>query len=235
MNEPKRPRFLERLRNWFLTGLLVLGPSVLTFYVAWRLFRFLDHLLGTTLGGGYIRPGGIPGIGFLTVMLIIVLTGMLASNLLGRSLGRVAESMLLRIPYLRGLYSTLKQLGEAILSEKRTAMQRVVLVEYPNPGVYAIGFLTADPRRTFDAGGKRLAAVFVPHVPNPTTGIVLFYPEEEILATSVTVEQAIKLVVSAGVVTPESLGARPPGGPGAAARPPAAAEPAAQDPAPSGG
>ncbi len=220
MNEPTNPGFLERLRNWFLTGLLVLGPLVLTLFIVWRLFRWVDHLLGTTLGGGYIRPGGIPGIGFLTVMLIILLTGMVASNLLGRSLGRVAERVLLRIPYLRGLYTTLKQLGEAILSEKRTALQRVVLVEYPCRGVYAIGFLTADPRRFDGLEGARLAAVFVPHVPNPTTGTLHFYREEEILATSVTVEQAIKLIVSAGVVTPERLGARPP---------------AAQDPDPRGG
>ncbi len=228
MNDLKRPRFLERLRNWFLTGLLVLGPIVLTFYVAWRLFRFLDHLLGTTLGGGYIRPGGIPGIGFLTVMLIILLTGMLASNLLGRSLGRVAEGMLLRIPYLRGLYSTLKQLGEAILSEKRTALQRVVLVEFPRPGVYAIGFLTADPRPFDGAEGGRFAAVFVPSVPNPTTGFVMFYPEGAVLPTNVTVDQAIKLIISGGVVTPERLGARLPAAQEGTVRTPAAQDPDAR-------
>jgi uncharacterized membrane protein len=226
MSEPTRPTILERLRNWFLTGLLVLGPLVVTGYVVWKLFGFVDHLLGTTLRGGYIRPGGVPGIGFLTVLLIILVTGLLASNLLGRSLGRVVERVLLRVPYLRGLYSTLRELGEAILSEKRNAFQRVVLVEYPTPGIYAIGFLTAEPRRFSDPGRKPLAAVFIPTVPNPTTGLVLFYPEEALIPTSVTVEQAIKMVISGGVVTPERISSRKPGGPRDA---PAAGAPASGD------
>ncbi len=219
MSEPTRPTLLERLRNWFLTGLLVLGPLVVTGYVVWKLFGFVDHLLGTTLRGGYIRPGGVPGIGFLTVLLIILATGILATNLLGRSLGRIVEGLLLRVPYLRGLYSTLKQLGEAILSEKKSSLQRVVLVEYPAPGIYAIGFLTAEPRRFTEPDGRRLAAVFIPTVPNPTTGLVLFYPEEALIPTPVTVEQAIKLVISGGVVTPERIGARPHGAAGPAGAP----------------
>ena len=124
----------------------------------------------------------------------------------------IVEGLLLRVPYLRGLYSTLKELGEAILSERKNALQRVVLVEYPNPGIYAIGFLTAEPRRFSDPGRKPLAAVFIPTVPNPTTGLVLFYPEEALIPTSVTVEQAIKMVISGGVVTPERIAARRSGG-----------------------
>jgi uncharacterized membrane protein len=211
MNELERTSMLSRLRNYFFTGLLVLGPMVLTGYVVWRLFFFFDHLLGSTLRGGYIRPGGIPGLGFVTVMLIILVTGMLASNLLGRQVAHAVEGALLRVPYLRGLYSTVKQVGEALLSDKRGAFQRVVLVEYPHPGIYAVAFVTALPSRAvLDSDGRPLAAVFIPTPPNPTTGPLAFFPESALIPTSLTVEQAVKMVVSAGVATPPAPGLKAP-------------------------
>jgi uncharacterized membrane protein len=211
MTDLKQVTFLDRLRNYFFTGLLVLGPLVLTGYVVWRLFFFFDHLAGSTLRGGYIRPGGIPGLGFITVVLIILVTGILASNLLGRQIARAVEGALLRVPYLRGLYSTVKQVGEALLSDKRGAFQRVVLIEYPRAGVFTLAFVTAPPS-TAVAGenGKPLTAVFVPTPPNPTTGPLLFLPEEELVPTTITVEQAIRMVVSAGVATPPAPGAQAP-------------------------
>jgi uncharacterized membrane protein len=197
---------LSRLRTYFLTGLLVLAPLTITAYVIWRLFLFTDHLVGTTLRGGYLRPGGIPGFGFVTVLVLITVTGALANNFLGRQLGQILESMLLRVPFLRGLYSTLKEIGEAILSERRTAFQRVVLVPYPSPGVYTIGLVTsAAPQALQEAAGKRLQGVFIPTPPNPTTGPLLYYPEEQLIATSIRVEQAIKMVISAGVVVPADI------------------------------
>lgn len=211
MNEsPTRLSMLARLRNYFFTGLLVLGPLVLTGYVVWRLFLFFDRMLGTTVRGGYIREGGIPGLGFVTVLLIVLVTGMLASNFLGRQVARAVEGALLRVPYLRGLYSTVKQVGEALLSEKKGAFQRVVLVEFPSPGIYAVGFVTAPPSAAIPTrDGRPLTAVFVPNVPNPTTGPLLYYLEEDIIPTSLTVEQAVKMVISAGVTTPLSPGRAP--------------------------
>jgi uncharacterized membrane protein len=215
MNEtPTRISFLARVRNYFFTGLLVLGPLVLTGYVVWRLFLFFDRMLGATLRGGYIREGGIPGLGFVTVLLIIVVTGLLASNFLGRQVARAVEGALLRVPYLRGLYSTLKQVGEALLSAKGSAFQRVVLVEYPMPGTYAIGFVTARPSSAVPSrDGKPLTAVFLPTPPNPTTGPLLYYPEEQLIPTSLTVEQAVKICISAGVATPPAPGQPPPTAP----------------------
>jgi uncharacterized membrane protein len=214
MSDLDRITFLGRIRNYFFTGLLLLGPLVLTGYVVWRLFFFFDHLAGTTLRGGYIRPGGIPGLGFVTVFLIILVTGMLASNLLGRQVARAVEAALLRVPYLRGLYSTVKQVGEALLSAKGSAFQRVVLIEYPRPGVYTIAFVTAPPSSAVPgADGRPLTAVFVPTPPNPTTGPLLFLPEEDLVPSSITVEQAIRMVVSAGVATPPAPGAKAPDAP----------------------
>jgi hypothetical protein len=115
---------LRRLRTYFLTGLLVLAPLAITGYIVYRLFVWVDHLLGTTLRGGYIRPEGVPGLGFLTVLVIITVTGALANNILGRQLGALLETMLLRIPLLRGVYGTLKEIGEAIWATEQ--LQRVV-------------------------------------------------------------------------------------------------------------
>ncbi|HKQ18764.1 MAG TPA: DUF502 domain-containing protein [Candidatus Eisenbacteria bacterium] len=203
---------LRRIRTYFLTGLLVLAPLVITAYIIWQLFVFVDHLLGTTLRGGYIRPGGVPGLGFVTVLVIITITGFFANNLLGRQLGSVVESLLLKVPLLRTLYMTLKEIGEAILSDKGNAFQRVVLVQYPRPGIYSIGLVTAGAPSSFDeATGKRLMGVFIPTPPNPTTGPLLYYAEEELIPTPLRVEQALKMVVSAGVVLPAEEPVIPPG------------------------
>ena len=196
----------DRFRNAFLTGMLVLGPAAITLYVLWRLFIWVDHLLGTTLRGGYIRPGGVPGLGFLTVLILILVVGFLANNFLGRQVGSLLESMLLRIPFLRGFYGTLRQVGEALLGEKRGAFQQVVLIEYPSPGRYALAFVTASPASGVAlADGRPLVGVFLPHSPNPTTGFLLFYPPESLIPTSLRVEQAIKMVVSGGVVNPGAV------------------------------
>jgi uncharacterized membrane protein len=194
----------KRLRTYFLTGLLVLAPVFLTGYIVWKLFLFVDQMLGTTFRGGYIRPGGIPGLGFLTVLVIITVTGALANNFLGRSLGAIFEGLVLRVPFLRGLYLLLKEVGEAILSERKGgAFQRVVLVPYPSRGVYSIGLVTSSPPRSVsELTGEALEGVFIPTPPNPWTGPLVYVPRRELIATTLRVDQAIKLVVSGGVVVP---------------------------------
>ena len=194
---------ISRLRTHFLTGLLVLAPVAITGYVVWRLFTWVDHLLGTTLRGGYIRPGGVPGLGFLTVIVIIMFAGALAENFVGRRLGKLVDTGLLRIPLLRGLYSTVKDIGTAVLGDRKIAFNQVVLVPFPIPGVYSIGLATSNaPASLSDAAGKPLRGIFLPTPPNPTTGPLLYYPEELVIPTTMRVDQAIKIVVSAGAVVP---------------------------------
>lgn len=194
----------KRLRTYFLTGLLVLAPVVLTGYIVWKLFLFVDLMLGTTFRGGYIRPGGVPGLGFLTVLVIITVTGALANNFLGRSLGAVFEGIVLRVPFLRGVYLLLKEVGEAILSERKGgAFQRVVLVPYPSREVYSIGLVTsAPPRSLSEATGETLEGVFIPTPPNPWTGPLVYVRRADLIPTQLRVDQAIKMVVSGGVVVP---------------------------------
>ncbi len=194
---------LARLRTHFFTGLLVLAPVTITGYILWRLFTWVDHLLGTTLRGGYIRPGGVPGLGFLTVIVIIVVAGALAENIIGRRLGKLVDTGILRIPAVRGLYSTVKDIGTAVLGDRKIAFNQVVLVPFPIPGVYAIGLATSNPPAALsDPVGKPLRGIFLPTPPNPTTGPLLYYPDEMVIPTTLRVDQAIKLVVSAGAVVP---------------------------------
>jgi len=203
---PTQPTMWNRIRIAFFTGLLVLTPATITLYVVWRLFRFVDHLLGTTLRGGYIRPGGIPGLGFATVLVIILVVGFLANNFLGRGVGSIVDALVARVPVFRSFYATLKQVGEAFLGDKRGAFQRVVLIEFPAPGRYALAFVTASPASgVAQPDGSPLVGVFLPHAPNPTTGFLLFYPEEALIPTTLKVDQALKMVVSAGVVNPGTV------------------------------
>ena len=200
-----KPTLWGRIRNAFFTGLLVLAPATITAYVVWRLFLFVDHLLGSTLRGGTLRPGGIPGLGFVSVLVLILVVGFLANNFLGRWIGSMIEALVQRVPFLRGFYGTLRQVGEALLGE-RGAFQRVVLVEFPSPGRYAIAFVTASPATgVAQQDGKPLVGVFLPKVPNPTTGFLLFYPPEALIPTSLRVEEALKMVVSGGVVSPGTV------------------------------
>lgn len=206
MNESVSKRSIwDRLRNAFFTGILVLAPATVTLYIVWRLFVWVDHLLGKTLRGGYIRPGGVPGLGFLTVLAIILVVGFLANNFLGRRIGTLFEGLLLRVPLFRGLYGLVKQVGEVFLGEKR-AFQQVVLIEFPTPGRYALAFVTASPASGVSLpSGDPLVGVFLPHAPNPTTGFLLFYPPDSLIPTSLRVEQALKMVVSGGVVNPGTV------------------------------
>jgi uncharacterized membrane protein len=119
---------------------------------------------------------------------------------------KLFDMLLLRIPLLRGLYSTVKDIGTAVLGDRKMAFNQVVLVPYPSPGVYSIGLVTSNPPLSLsDAAGKPLRGIFLPTPPNPTTGPLLYYPEEQVIPTTLRVDQAIRLVVSAGVVVPAEV------------------------------
>jgi uncharacterized membrane protein len=217
--EPPRPSFGARLRGWFLTGLLVLGPTAITLYIAFQFLWRLDGLLGR-----YIKipaltatwfEGRIPGLGILAMLVLIVVTGAIASSLAGTGALAAWERVLTRLPLARIIYSATKSLGEAFLSGKRTAFRQVLLVEYPRPGVWVIGFRSADPPAALSrAAGVRLISVFVPNTPNPTSGYFRLMPETNVRPLDLTIEQAVKLIASAGVVqSPPSPNPETPHGP----------------------
>jgi len=192
-----------RLRRYLIAGVLVIAPTVITAYVFYRFFVAVDGVLGKyiTLFG---RP--IPGLGFVAVVLITILVGIFARNILGRSLLGVWEAILTRIPLVNKLYLATKQIGEALLADKGTMFKRVVLLQYPRKGIYSVAFVTHTPGGELEKKvGAGSVAVFLPTTPNPTSGFFLIVPEKETVPLSLSVEDAIKLIVSFGIAGPKAV------------------------------
>ena len=191
----KEHRFWRRLRNLFIAGLVILTPVVVTIYVFIFLFLKVDSLLGPLI----FRLVGlrIPGMGFLAVLVLIFFTGLAARNYLGGKLIGFGEKILTKIPFINRIYVALQQISHAFLAQKRAIFKEAVLVEYPRKGIYAIGFVTSQME------DGRMLSIFLPTTPNPTSGYLLFLPREEAIPLQMTIEEALKLVISGGAVAPE--------------------------------
>lgn len=191
-----------RIRNYFFTGVVVIAPTAVSVFLLYRAFTWVDGLLGGLLR--HPRLGGveIPGVGFVAVIAIILVTGFLASNYLGRRVVALWDRMLTRIPLLNTIYAATKQIGSALLGQERGAFREVVWVEFPRKGVYALAFTTGAAGGSGTAAGKRFVPVFMPTTPNPTSGFLLFVPEDELRRVPIPVEEAIKLVISGGLAAP---------------------------------
>jgi uncharacterized membrane protein len=190
----------HHLRNWLIAGLLVILPLAVTGYVLVALFRFLDNLLAPALKYVGIE---IPGLGLVSGLLLILATGAMASNVLGHRIVRAFDAIVLRIPFARTIYSATKQLSDSILQQNRGAFKRAVLVEWPRQGLYTVGFVTGETRgEAQEKTEERVINVFVVTTPNPTTGFLALVPESQIIPLEMSVEDALKLVVSAGIIVP---------------------------------
>lgn len=207
MASPYR-KFLEKLRRFFVGGLLVIIPIIATFIVLRFLFRSLDSFLGPPLQKliGY----QIPGIGILATLLLIFLAGFLTSNVVGSRLYGIGELFFIRTPLVRSIYSAAKQFMEAIVVPDKQAFERVVLVQYPRKGIYAIGF--ASGRLDFQQLGQsgKFLSVFVPSTPTPFTGFVILFPLEEVSPLDMSLEEAVKFIVSGGIASPDRFRTRSP-------------------------
>ncbi|MDI3523033.1 MAG: hypothetical protein PWP43_1215, partial [Bacillota bacterium] len=157
----------RRLHTYFFTGLIIVLPFLLTLYFLWVVFGFVDGLIGPLLE--LILGRRVPGVGFVVTVGLILGTGALATNYLGRRFLGWGERLFTRVPLVRSVYQTLKQVIRALLSEQKKAFRQVVLVEYPRKGVYSLAFITGGKQ-----DGSDMLAVFVPTTPNPTSGFLLF-------------------------------------------------------------
>ena len=206
-----RGRFWAHLkiqtRRHFLTGLLVIVPLGLTFFVVSWIVGFMDSLLEILPHRFHPEtylPFPIPGLGVIFTLAIIQFVGLLSANLLGRKVVKTYEVVLDRIPVVRGIYIAVKQLLEQILSSDSDRFRRAVLVEYPRRGIYSIGFVTGTASEVIQKKvQEKMLNIFIPTTPNPTSGYYLLIPEEDTVPLEITVEQAFKLIVSAGMVGPE--------------------------------
>ncbi len=202
------------LRRYFVAGLLTFAPIGITVWaIAWIVQRLDNLLLPGVLRlafPGVQEPPRVPFLGALFTLLVILLFGVIARHLFGWEVVRLWERLLSRVPVARSIYAAVKQLFEAIFrDETHTSFRRVAIIEYPRAGLYALAFVTG-PVRGIDAERlpSHLVNVFVPTTPNPTSGFYLLVPEQDLVPTTLTVEEAFKLVMSAGLVNPDAEGHR---------------------------
>jgi uncharacterized membrane protein len=197
------------LRNYFLTGLLVIVPISVTCYVIWVLIKALDSVLKLVpvkyLPETYLRIP-IPGFGLILVVIIVFAVGVLTRNFVGTKLIHLGEKIVDRIPLARILYISVKQLMEALILQKSKAFQKAALIEYPRHGVYVIAFITGESKGEIQrVTQKKMMNVFVPTTPNPTSGFYILVPEDEIIILNMSVEDAFKLIMSGGILSPSEL------------------------------
>lgn len=193
---------MKIIRKIFITGLLVSLPALVSIYILNLTFRAIDALLGDLLRLYIGRT--IPGLGFLATMALIFLVGLLATNVFGHRLVRMAEGWFAKIPFVRPIYVAMRQIIDAFSLQSRKVFEAVVLVEYPRKGIYGIGFITGKTSgEVQEKTAQEMLPVFLPTTPNPTTGFLLFIPRDEVVLLNMTVEEGLKLIISAGVVTPE--------------------------------
>jgi len=194
-------KIFKKISNNFFKGILISVPVIITFYIAWGLIKFFDNKASPILG---TFPYEVPGFGLILVFIFFSIVGFLTTGLLGRIFSSFIEKILSKIPVLRNIYSGLKQLFETILSKKSNSFREVVLIEYPRKGIWAMGFLTGDTKGEVNRKTKnQMVNIFLPTTPNPTSGFLLFLPKKDILRLSMTVEEGIKMIISAGMLTPE--------------------------------
>lgn len=202
-----RPGFIGRLRTWFLTGLLVTAPIVVSLYVTWIVIHSVDSTITPWIPAAYLPetylPFRIPGTGLLIVLVALTVIGALTASLLGRYFLHLSDRILARMPVVRSIYGATKQVFETVLSSQGNAFRSVVLIEYPRKGIWTLGFITGGTIGEVEHyTDKDMVSVFVPTTPNPTSGFLLFLPREEVTELAMTVEEGIKMIVSTGLVMP---------------------------------
>ncbi len=202
---------MTRLRNFFLTGIVVCAPLAITAYIAWTFIHWVNSWVKPYIPANYnpdnYLPFAVPGFGLLVALISITLVGFFAANFIGRSIVHFGERLLHRTPLVRGIYKALKQIFETVLSHKNEMFSTVGLVEYPRKGVWSLVFVASEKETEInvklDKPGDPLIAVFMPCTPNPTTGFLMYVYKSEIVVLDMTIEDGAKLIVSAGLVAPE--------------------------------
>lgn len=204
------PTFGAGIRTWFLTGLIVAGPLALTAWIVWWFISLIDGwvkpLVPANLWPDYYLPMHLPGVGVLLAFLGLTMLGFLTANLAGRTLLKLGERILDRMPVVRGIYKSLKQIFETVFSQSGTGFRRVGLVQYPQPGMWSIVFISAPPSPVLADNLPPVdhMSVFLPCTPNPTTGFYFYLPASEVVEVPLTPDEAAKLIMSAGLIQPET-------------------------------
>jgi uncharacterized membrane protein len=204
----KTPGVMSRVRTYFLTGLVVAGPVAVTLWLIWWFVTWVDGLVRPFIPQMYrpetYLPLKIPGTGLIIAFAALTLLGFLTANLIGRKLVDFGESLLNRMPVVRPIYRTTKQIFQTLFSKSESSFRRVGLVEFPSPGMWSLVFLTQSPGTEISSRlpGVDYISAFMPCTPNPTTGFFFYVPRRDVIDLDITVEQAMTVIMSAGIVQP---------------------------------
>ena len=209
--ERRKPGFITGLRSSFLTGIVVIAPVALTIWLIWTIMGWIDGfvlpLVPTRFNPEQYIGINLRGIGVMIFLVFTIFVGWVAKGLIGRSLIRFAESLVERMPVVRSIYSGVKQIAETIFAQSERNFEKACLVQYPRKGIWAIGFISTEARGEIADKAEtmgRLMSVFLPTTPNPTSGFLLYFPEEDVIELDMNIEDAAKLVISAGLVYPNA-------------------------------
>jgi len=204
------PGVVSRIRNYFLTGLVVAGPVAVTLWLIWWFVTWVDNLVRPVIPVAYrpetYLPINVPGFGLIIAFFALTLLGFLTANLVGSKLVDFGENLLSRMPIVRPIYRTTKQIFQTLFSSSESSFRRVGLVEFPAPGMWSLVFLTQPPSAEIAAQLPQTEHVsaFLPCTPNPTTGFFFYVPRRDVVDLDITVEQAMTLLISAGIIQPGS-------------------------------
>jgi uncharacterized membrane protein len=209
---PKRPGLIARLRSSFLTGLVVIAPVAMTIWLIWSVIGWIDSVVLPLVPGSF-KPDqfiglNLRGYGVVIFLIFTVIVGWIAKGLIGRSLIGFAEGLVVRMPVVRSIYSGVKQIAETVFAQTDRSFEKACLVQYPRKGIWAVGFISTEAKGEVaqQAGNEgTLLSVFVPTTPNPTSGFLLFFPKDDVIELDMSVEEAAKLVISAGLVYPDMV------------------------------
>ncbi|MEQ8226666.1 MAG: DUF502 domain-containing protein [Rhodospirillales bacterium] len=199
--------FFPRMRAYFFAGILVTAPVTFTFYLAWLLIHFVDNTVRPLIPVKYnpetYLPFALPGLGLFVLIVTMTLIGALTAGFMGRFFIKLSERLLNRMPVIRSVYNATKQILETVLAQQSNAFREAVLVEYPRRGIWAIAFITGTTKGEVQSvTEEECINIFLPTTPNPTSGFLLFVPRADLVSLDMTVEEAIKMVISGGIVTP---------------------------------
>lgn len=210
-DNPDRISIATRLRNNFLTGLIICAPLTITIWLTWTFIRWADSWVKPYIPTRYNPENylqfAIPGTGLLIAMMLITLIGFLGKNLIGRSIVSYGESVLHRMPLVRTVYKSTKQIFETVLKEQSSSFKKVGLIEFPRQGTWALVFVSTDAKGEIAAKlnetGEEMIAVFLPPTPVPTAGFLMFVARSKLKLLDMSPEEGVKLLISAGLVTPD--------------------------------
>lgn len=212
LNQSRKSKFTSNLRNNFLTGLAVIIPVFITTYLIWSTIGIVDGWVLPLIPEKYAIDKfigiDVKGIGVIIFLLFTVFIGSLTKGYFGRTILKSVESLVDRMPVVRSIYNGIKQIAETVFSQSNNSFERACLVEYPRKGIWAVAFVSTKTKGEVSekiGKNKELFSIFLPTTPNPTSGFLLFLPEKDIIFLDMTVEDAAKLVISAGLVTPKDI------------------------------